>query len=196
MNGQDDSGQPSPEPRGGIPPEPVGPDAGGPDEALRSLERLESLAGGAKTAAPLPGPRAARARRPRIASASRPAQGWARVAAPAVFLVAVIVVVSVAFQSGVVGGGGDEPGKPVAKASKSATKSPKPGKSATATATTTAKATPTATGGTRTYTIKPGDTLTGIATRFGTTLTEIEELNPDLDLTTLHPGEKIIVPAT
>lgn len=166
------------------------PGAGDPEEALRSLERLEALARGEEPppAAPVPGPPPRRTR-PRLSAPSRSAQAWARIAAPVAFLVAVIVVVSLAFQSGVVGGGApaDGPAKPTAKASPKASKSAKP--------TSTPKATESATpGGTRTYTVKPGDTLSGIAARFDTTVTAIEELNADKDLTTLQPGQKLTVP--
>jgi LysM repeat protein len=105
-----------------------------------------------------------------------------RLAAPVVFLAAVIVVFSIAVSSGVVGG--DDPVAPAP--------SPKASKSAKPAAAKDAKA---ASDGTRTYTVKPGDTLSGIADRFGTTVTEIEDLNADDDLTTLTPGQKLTVPA-
>jgi LysM repeat protein len=174
-------------PRG---PEGPGP-TGGPDDALRSLERLQSLAKDERaSAAPKPASPSPHRRRPRLASAPRPVQAWARIAAPAAFLVAVIVVVSVAFQSGVVGGDDGKKGvKPAAKVTKTATKSPKPSASGTK------STTPTTTGDTRSYTVKPGDTMSGIAARFDTSVAEVERLNPDADLTTLQPGQKLIVPA-
>jgi LysM repeat protein len=174
---------------------PGGPAPSDPDDALRSLERLETLAKGETLAAAAPvSPPPRRLKRPRLASAPRPAQGWARIAAPAAFLVAVIVVVSLAFQSGVVGGDGEKKvAKPIPKGRKSATKSPRPSSSAKPSAKPTT--TPTATGATRSYTVKPGDTLSGIAARFDTSVAEIERLNPDADLTTLQPGQKLIVPA-
>ena len=43
----------------------------------------------------------------------------------------------------------------------------------------------------RTYTIKSGDTPSGIAERVGVPLDQILELNPDLDPQTLTPGTKI-----
>jgi LysM repeat protein len=211
MNDQDETrpgedGGPSAGPGGPEGPEPTGvpgePEpTGGPDDALRSLERLDGLTRGERSAPP-PASSSLRRKLPRLAAVPRPTQGWARIAAPAAFLVAVIVVVSVAFQSGVVGGdNGTKAVKPAAKVTKTATKSPKPGSSAkpTTKATRTASAkpttTPSATGGTRTYKIKPGDTLSGIAARFDTSVTEIEALNADVDLTTLQPGQKLIVPA-
>jgi LysM repeat protein len=59
-----------------------------------------------------------------------------------------------------------------------------------------ASATPTPEGGTKrkpkkTYTIKSGDTPSGIAVKVDVPLDRILELNPDLDPQTLTPGTKI-----
>ena len=43
----------------------------------------------------------------------------------------------------------------------------------------------------RTYTIKTGDTPSGIAERVGVPLEQILSLNPDLDPQTLTPGTEI-----
>ena len=43
----------------------------------------------------------------------------------------------------------------------------------------------------KTYTIKAGDTPSGIAVKVGVPLDQILELNPDLDPQTLTPGTKI-----
>jgi LysM repeat protein len=43
----------------------------------------------------------------------------------------------------------------------------------------------------RTYTVKAGDTPSGIAEKTGVTLEQILELNPDLDPQSLSPGTKI-----
>jgi LysM repeat protein len=45
----------------------------------------------------------------------------------------------------------------------------------------------------RTYTIQPGDTFASIAIKEGTTVARLEHLNPNVDPTTLHVGEKIRV---
>jgi LysM repeat protein len=43
----------------------------------------------------------------------------------------------------------------------------------------------------RSYTVKPGDTPSGIAEKVNVPLDQIFELNPDLDPQTLTPGTKI-----
>ena len=43
----------------------------------------------------------------------------------------------------------------------------------------------------RTYRVKPGDTLTGIARRFDTTIAELTKTNPNLDPDVLYPGQPI-----
>jgi LysM repeat protein len=192
-------------PGGGVPPDAPPPSGGppeSPEDALRSLERLEALAKGETppgraTASAVP----RRRTRPRMAAAPRPAQTWARIAAPVAFLVAVIVVVSLLFQSFAGDGGGQTDAKPTPKASKSATKSAKPSPKASATKSAKASASPSASssaspaGVTRVYVVKAGDTLTAIAARFDVSVADIEELNPNADLTTLQPGQKLNVPA-
>ena len=170
---------------------PLPPEATEAEDALRSLERLAELARGdaPPAAPPVRSASAPRRKRPRVVGSSRPAQTWARIAAPVAFLVAVIVVVSLAFQSGVVGGGEERPAKPVAKASKTGTKSAKP--TASGKPTGSAPANP---GATRTHTVKAGDTLSGIAQKYDVSVTEIEALNPEADLTTLQPGQKLKIP--
>jgi LysM repeat protein len=43
----------------------------------------------------------------------------------------------------------------------------------------------------RTYTVKPGDTPSGIAVKTGVALTTLQRLNPQLDPQSLSPGQKI-----
>jgi nucleoid-associated protein YgaU len=100
----------------------------------------------------------------------------ARIAAPAVFLVAVLVLVLMLFQSGMIGGGS------------AVTVSPSPSASGTK----GGKATPA--DGTKIYVVKTGDTLSGIAVKFDTTTSVIEDLNPKLSTSTLAAGAKIKVP--
>ena len=100
----------------------------------------------------------------------------ARIAAPVVFLVAVVVLLSIISQSGVIGG----------KAEPAVTPTP--------------KATKTKSGGTakpkdyRVYVIKSGDTMSGIAVRFHVSTSEIEALNPKMSSSTLVVGTKIKIP--
>jgi LysM repeat protein len=44
-----------------------------------------------------------------------------------------------------------------------------------------------------TYVVQSGDTFESIATKTGTTVAELERLNPGLDPTALRVGEKIVV---
>ncbi len=159
-----------------------------PDAALQRLESMGAPAGGAgqapprRAAAPAapagsesPRPvgsavKAPRAR-PRPAAAPAPARIVARIAAPVVFLIAVIAFIGIAAQSGVIGGA-----------------DPTPTPSATQTKGGSAKAV------TKKYTVKSGDSLTSIAERFDTSVNKLEELNPDLAASTLVVGDKILVP--
>ena len=100
----------------------------------------------------------------------------ARIAAPAVFLVAVLILLSIVFQSGVIGG----------KAEPLVTPSPKASK-------TKSGATPKPTNY-KVYVIKSGDTMSGIAVKFHVATSDIEALNPKLSTSTLVVGTKIKVP--
>jgi len=46
-------------------------------------------------------------------------------------------------------------------------------------------------GGRRRYTVRPGDTLTGIAARTGVPLGRLKQLNPKLDSDSLQTGQRI-----
>jgi hypothetical protein len=151
---------------------------------MAALERLQSM--GPESGSDRPGKSAApsgRGQRSRLRPAGA-ASGLpiARIAAPAVFLVAVIVLISLLFQSGVIGGEEEtrvaQP-TPTATKAKAKTASPK----ATAAGSTT-----------KIYVVKAGDTPSGIADRYGITLSELEELNPNSDFTTLVVGQKLKVP--
>lgn len=108
--------------------------------------------------------------RPRPAG-SRSSQMVARIAAPVVFLVAVIALVGIVANSGVVGGSDEPAPTPTVKATKAGAKT------------------------TKKYVIKSGDSLSSIAVRFNTSTTALQDLNPDLNGTTLVVGERIVVPA-
>jgi LysM repeat protein len=43
----------------------------------------------------------------------------------------------------------------------------------------------------KTYTVKAGDTPSGIAAKAGISLAELEKLNPDLDPQSLSPGQRL-----
>jgi LysM repeat protein len=46
----------------------------------------------------------------------------------------------------------------------------------------------------RTYTVKSGDVLSAIAIKTGTSVAELERLNPNMDASALHPGQKLKLP--
>lgn len=151
-----------------------------------ALDRLRALSVGAAGQSPGPEPsrrvamgsvvRSATHRRP--AAARKGGSGVARIAAPVVFLVAVLILVVMLFQSGVIGGGSEVAVSPSPKAT--ATKSGKQTTSAD---------------GAKVYVVKTGDTLSGIAAKFDTTTSALEELNPSLSSSTLAAGAKIKVPS-
>ena len=65
------------------------------------------------------------------------------------------------------------------------------GTTATATATSKAAKKKKSTKKAKTYTVKSGDTPSGIAEKTGVSLETLQELNPDLDPSTLAPGQRI-----
>lgn len=159
-------------------------EAAGVDDSTAALERLQSLGTSVSAAATAQAPtalqppvaepaaRASRSR-PRAAAAPRDGRMVARIAAPAAFLVVIIAIVSIVFQSGVLTGG-------------------KPSTLPTPQATTTkSHASHSAT---KVYRVKSGDTLSGIAAKFNTTTSAILALNPTMSSSTLVTGQKIRVP--
>jgi hypothetical protein len=182
-----------------VPSDPPPADAAGggvedPDDALRRLESMGSAKPsvdpvGAAPLPPLPAVDSFRAppsrpqrpgassqrapgSRPRPAAGPSPTRIVARIAAPVVFLIAVIALIGIVVQSGVMSS--DEP-----------------------TPTPTAKATKANSGSsvkvTKRYVVKSGDSLSSIAVRFNTTTSELQKLNPDLG-NTLVVGTRIVVP--
>jgi LysM repeat protein len=112
--------------------------------------------------------------RTRPAAGSRSTRTVARVAAPVVFLVAIIALIGIVVGSGVLGGS-DEP--------------------VTTPATAATKAQNGSTSTTKKYVVKSGDSLSSIAVRFDTSTSELVDLNPDLDSSsTLVVGQRIVVP--
>jgi nucleoid-associated protein YgaU len=170
------------------PPDPAAAQSPEDDASLASLDRLQALASGTPDAAPRseaarPAPlrtssAAPGSPRPRTRPAAAPATGRvvARIAAPVVFLAAIIILLSITFQSGILGAADEPTVTPTPKVTK--TKAGGNGASAT----------------TKKYIVKSGDTLSGIATKFGTSASELETLNPDMSTSTLVVGDRIIVP--
>ena len=180
-------------------PPPAETAAGGvedPDEALRRLESMGSASAPADSldAAPLPpvpavdsfsapprsgarrpvdsSQRTPRSPRPRPAAGPNSTRIVARIAAPVVFLVAVIALIGIVVQSGVMSSDGPTP-TPTVKATKAN------GGSSTKV--------------TKKYVVKSGDSLSSIAVRFNTSTSELQTLNPDLG-NTLVVGTRIVVP--
>jgi hypothetical protein len=110
--------------------------------------------------------------RPRPAGGSRSTRTVARIAAPIVFLVAVIALIGIVVQSGVMD---------------SDTPTPTP----TVKTTGSGGATGTAT---KKYVVQSGDSLSTIAARFNTTTSKLRALNPDLTGSTVVVGQRIVVP--
>ena len=102
----------------------------------------------------------------------------ARWLAPAALVGALIAVIVVASSGGGSGGG-----------SSSTTTGTGRNGQATHAASTTTTTTPHTTA--KTYTVKPGDVLSAIAEKTGVPLSEIEQLNPDVDAQSLHAGQKL-----
>lgn len=145
------------------------PSRSGPQPSGSGPQPSRSASSPSRSASPPP---------PRVRRPAAPRGGAARYIAPAVFLLAVIVMISLAVQSGVIGGDDDK-----------AAVSPTPKASVTK------KATAKPSTGTKVYVIKSGDTLSAIAVKFGTSVSAIQELNPDIDTSTLVVGDKIKIPA-
>jgi LysM repeat protein len=177
---------------------PAPPPAG--DDPMAVLEeRLQAMSpGGAPapaTPAPPPEPRSQAAPPSALPAAPRQSRGrrkpaarrrstfsLARIAAPVVFLVAVVVLVALVFQSGIVGSSSETPTPtPTPKATKT-----KGGGSGSNKAGTTVAF--------KKYTVKDGDTLSGIAVKYDTTVNEILALNPDMSTSTLVVGTVVRVP--
>jgi hypothetical protein len=157
------------------------------DDPMAALERLQSLTSAtaappaevAPSAAPRarrPAKPAGRVSRPRPAAAPRAGRTVARIAAPAVFLVAVVILLSIVVQSGVMGGKAEPVVTPTPKATKT-----KSGGNATPSAY-------------KVYVVKTGDTLSGIAVKFGVSVSELEVLNPKISSSTLVVGAQVKVP--
>ncbi len=198
--------RPRPVPPGDAPPSSAA--GGAPDDPDAALRRLESMgtrqpaspapAASSSPSEPLPpqpavdafvAPPATPTQRPVRSSGktsgarprpagSRSSLTVARIAAPVVFLVAVIVFVGIVVNSGVIGGSDQPVVRPTVKATK------------------TTKATNGGAKTTKTYVVKSGDSLSSIAVRFSTSTSTLRDLNPDIgSSSTLVVGQRIVVPA-
>jgi LysM repeat protein len=105
---------------------------------------------------------------------SRSSRMVARIVAPVVFLVAVIALLGIVVNSGVMGGSDEPVTTPTVKATKTTNSGAKT---------------------TKKYVVKSGDSLSSIAVRFNTSTTELQDMNPDLSGSTLVVGQRIVVPA-
>ena len=101
---------------------------------------------------------------------------FARLLAPLALIAFAAIVAVIVLGSGVVG---DDDGDPTARTSDLP--------AATERTTTAGRRQPRR----ATYTIKAGDTLSGIAAETGTTVEGLQELNPELDAEALVAGQKI-----
>jgi len=130
---------------------------------------------------------------------------FARIRAqPQLLLVALLVVAFVAIAAARLSGGGagtpggTQPrGSAIAAAPESSaasTPTAEPASSAPAAAATPSPTLPATANGTRTYTVKRGDTLYVIARRFATTVSTIQRLNHMGTSTTLHAGQVLKLP--
>ena len=120
-------------------------------------------------------------------------QELTRYGAPAAFLVAVTIAV-ILIKAGLNGGSGSTTTVGTLPTTSTATKptttklvltGPQAGTTTTATETTTP--------GAEYYVVESGDTLGSIAEKYSTTVDELMTLNPGIDPTALHIGQKIRV---
>ncbi len=117
---------------------------------------------------------------------SRPRRRLARYAAPAVFLLGVTIAVLL-IRSGL-GGGGGTPQPTLGPVTHPSTVHVAPTAGPT-----TASTGSTTTAGAQFYTVRRGDTFGAIAATVGTTVAELERLNPGVSSNALQVGEKIRV---
>jgi N-acetylmuramoyl-L-alanine amidase len=125
----------------------------------------------------------------------RKRQELTRYGAPAAFLAAVTIAV-ILIKAGLSGGSGSTTtvgvlpttstvAKPTTTTTKLVLTSPQGTNTTTATETTTP--------GAQYYVVQSGDTLGSIAERYSTTVDEVMTLNPGIDPTAMHIGQKIRV---
>jgi LysM repeat protein len=114
----------------------------------------------------------------------------ARWIAPAALLVAILAVAIVYSSSTSDGDQGSGP----PSSSEPAEERPRTDRTTPRTQTTPPATTPTTTTAAGSYTVQPGDTLGSIAAENGTTVEELQELNPGVDSSSLSVGQDIKLP--
>ncbi len=124
----------------------------------------------------------------------RTRQQLTRYGAPAAFLAAVTIAV-ILIKAGLNGGSGSTTTVGALPTTSTATKPTTTTKLVltTATATLTGTTTETTTPGAEYYVVQSGDTLGSIAQKYNTTVDELMTLNPGVDPTALHIGQRIRV---
>jgi LysM repeat protein len=116
-----------------------------------------------------------------------------RYGAPAAFLAAVTIAV-ILIQAGLNSGSGSTTTVGLPPTAAATTTKPTTTKLVlTAPQSTTATSTETTTPGAEYYVVQSGDTLGSIAQKYSTTVDELMTLNPGIDPTALHIGQKIRV---
>jgi LysM repeat protein len=122
-------------------------------------------------------------------------QQLTRYGAPAAFLAAVTIAV-ILIQAGLNGGSGSTTTVGTRPTTSSATKpvtTPKLVLTTPTTPTTTGTTTETTAPGAEYYVVQSGDTLGSLAQKYSTTVDELVILNPGIDPTALHIGQRIRV---
>ena len=120
---------------------------------------------------------------------------WNRYAAPVAFLVAATIAVLIV-RSGLEHGAAPATATAPTRSTPARAKKPKTAKPAKTKAKrkTTTGATTTAAPSGHAYTVVAGDTFSVIAAKQGTTVAEIERLNPGVSTTALYVGQELRVP--
>jgi len=115
-----------------------------------------------------------------------------RYGAPAAFLAAVTIAV-ILIKAGLNGGTGSTTTVGLSTTAATTTNPTTTKLVLTAPPSTTATTTETTTAGAQYYVVQSGDTLGSIAQKYGTTVTELMTLNPGIDPTAMHIGQRIRV---
>jgi LysM repeat protein len=116
----------------------------------------------------------------------------ARFGAPAAFLAAATIAVLLV-KAGLGGSGSDTTSTVGALPTQATTTAPKTTTRVTVTPSPQTTSTGTTTTAGQYYTVESGDTLGGIADKYGTTVEELMRLNPGIDPTGLRVGQKVRV---